>query len=317
MSLNRLKASAPALMAFYKVSADSAPYFEPLTHGRLTVTIASPVPERYDLAPSEYAEILGAVSPDLTNGIIIGQGAKGPITWFPRSVPHILICGATASGKSVIGQFLLSQLIASGSNLVLIDPKRVDFAHLRELDAPNLQVVTTIPEQVKAVVDIAVEMKRRLTELERIRLPNVWEMSVPLRPKPIFLFVEEAADLLEIPAKAGRNVDNERSDIRNSLISIARLGRAAGCFIILTTQKPTASSIGSELRSQLRNRLIVRDLDAGGQIMMELDDDAKDLLAAMPKTPGHFIFTEGSSWREGQAPYLTNDQVISALKLNQ
>lgn len=209
---------------------------------------------------------LGDVLPSATGGPLefaLGRDAAGqPVTANLAEMPHLLVAGATGSGKSVMINALIMSLLMRTNpkqvRLILVDPKRVEFAAYNGL--PHLYVpVVTEPRQAASALSWAVsEMERRLKVFERAGARNISaynemcvagklaEMENPPEPMPLMvIIIDELADLMMVAGK----------DVEASIVRIAQLARAAGIHLVLATQRPSANVVTGLIKSNIETRI--------------------------------------------------------------
>ena len=148
-------------------------------------------------------------------------------------MPHMLIAGATGSGKSVAINTILCSMLYSGTpttlQLVMIDPKQVElsaYAGLPHLASP---IITSAPEAVKTLEAVNAAMDKRYKQMARQRVKSSNDIVLPR----MVVVIDELADLMITSRKA----------VEQSIIRIAQLGRAAGIHLVVATQKPVVSVI--------------------------------------------------------------------------
>ena len=209
---------------------------------------------------------LGDVLPHAAGGpleLALGRDAEGkPICADLAAMPHMLIAGATGSGKSVmINTIIMSILMRSTPKqvrLIMIDPKRVELGGYNGL--PHLYVpVVTEPKQAASALQWAVsEMERRLKVFERAGARNISvynkmctsgklsEQEHPPEPMPyMVLIIDELSDLMMVAGK----------DVEASIVRIAQLARAAGIHLIVATQRPSADVVTGLIKSNIETRI--------------------------------------------------------------
>ncbi len=209
---------------------------------------------------------LGDVLPYASGGPLefaIGRDAEGrAVTADLASMPHLLVAGATGSGKSVMINSLIMSLLMRDTpkqvRLILVDPKRVEFSGYNGL--PHLYVpVVTEPRQAASALQWAVsEMERRLKVFERAGARNInvynemcltgklAEMDNPPEPMPFMvIIIDELADLMMVAGK----------DVEASIVRIAQLARAAGIHLVLATQRPSANVVTGLIKSNIETRI--------------------------------------------------------------
>ena len=209
---------------------------------------------------------LGDVLPYASGGPLqfaIGRDAEGrAVTADLAAMPHLLVAGATGSGKSVMINSLIMSLLMRDTpkqvRLILVDPKRVEFSGYNGL--PHLYVpVVTEPRQAASALQWAVsEMERRLKVFERAGARNInvyndmcvngklAEMDNPPEPMPyMVIIIDELADLMMVAGK----------DVEASIVRIAQLARAAGIHLVLATQRPSANVVTGLIKSNIETRI--------------------------------------------------------------
>ena len=214
--------------------------------------------------------------PDLTSSFLIGlREDNGLPLWLNlqdlhgdngRHSPHTLIAGETGSGKGVLTQNLLLQMIAfnrpENFKLYIIDPKSgVDFFWISR--APHLaREIVTQPEESKLVLhEIVEEMNRRYELFEKIHVPKISEYNarMPEEEKlPLIMVVhDEMADWM-----AG--AEGYKDVVRRCLTRLTSKARACGIHVIMITQRAANDAIPVGIRDNLGNRLCLRVAGVAG-----------------------------------------------------
>lgn len=156
---------------------------------------------------------------------------------------HVLIAGTTGSGKSVLMNGMIYQLLCSSpskSHLVLIDPKRVEFWRYRE--CAHTDLYASSPEGIQNALNWLVdEMEARYGYMRRHNLLKSQEA-------PLYCFVDEFADLMTV----------QKKETLPQLCRIAQLGRAANIHLIIATQRPTRDIITGQIKVNLDTRIALR-----------------------------------------------------------
>lgn len=170
-----------------------------------------------------------------------GVDVSGAPRWLDlgeSSHGHILIAGATGSGKSaVLHTVLCSLLLHRQVELVLIDPKQVELAAYSKLAA----VASAGAAVEEALRELVAEMERRYTALAHAGLQHVGQQQ---KLKHVVVVVEELAELLMVGPAA-----------QDLLVRLAQKGRAAGIHLVCTTQRPDATILSGLLRANLDTRI--------------------------------------------------------------
>lgn len=188
------------------------------------------------------------VGMDITGNPVIGDIAK---------MPHILIAGATGSGKSVcINSLVTSILYKANPNevkLILIDPKVVELSVYNGI--PHLLIpVVTDPKKAAGALNWAVmEMQNRYKlfaeyEVRNIQGYNEAVMETGEEDKfmpQIVIIIDELADLMMVAAK----------DVENYICRLAQLARAAGIHLVIATQRPSVNVITGLIKANVPSRI--------------------------------------------------------------
>ncbi|MFN2452325.1 MAG: DNA translocase FtsK 4TM domain-containing protein [Candidatus Dormibacteria bacterium] len=204
-------------------------------------------------------EIVGAPAfSDERNRMAVALGADvsgGPVVGDLTRMPHLLIAGATGSGKSVCINALLAGFLLQASpaelKLILIDPKRVELSGFA--DIPHLLVPVVVePEAAVASLRWAVkEMEERYKLFashgaRNIAAFNERAPSLGLSPLPYTVIViDELADLMMVAA----------GEIEDLICRIAQLARAVGIHLIVATQRPSADIITGLIKANIPSRV--------------------------------------------------------------
>lgn len=175
------------------------------------------------------------------------------------TMPHLLIAGATGSGKSVcvnsVITSLLYRLTADDLKLLLIDPKRLELSGYNGIPHLLLPVVTDHKRAAKALRWVVMEMDRRYKQLASVGVRDIGSynqkvaVAAPesgLRKLPfLVIVVDELADLMvALPA-----------EIEEPVTRLAQMARAVGIHLILATQRPSVDVITGLIKANFPSRV--------------------------------------------------------------
>jgi S-DNA-T family DNA segregation ATPase FtsK/SpoIIIE len=185
----------------------------------------------------------------------LGRGVAGEARAADLArMPHLLVAGATGSGKSVMINAILTSLLLRATpaelRLILIDPKRVELAAYEEL--PHLLTpLITEPERAKRALLWAVaEMERRYKALQIAKSRNITDYNEtradPADKLPMILIViDEMADLM---LREGKQVEEP-------IVRIAQKARAVGIHMLLATQRPSVNVVTGLIKANIPSRV--------------------------------------------------------------
>ena len=182
----------------------------------------------------------------------LGEDAGGqPLALDLAAMPHVLIAGATGSGKSVCINSLVASLLITRPpdelRMIMVDPKRVELTPFNGI--PHLVTPVIVePDEVQPVLrGLIQEMTRRYKLMEEIGVRNISgyngkaDESMPF----LILIVDELADLM---MTGGLEVEQQ-------LVRLAQLGRAAGIHMVLATQRPSVKVVTGLLKANVPARV--------------------------------------------------------------
>jgi DNA segregation ATPase FtsK/SpoIIIE, S-DNA-T family len=202
--------------------------------------------------------------------VVLGRDVGGkPIILDLAKAPHLLIAGATGSGKSVCMNTLIMSLLFKFSpedlRLIMVDPKVVEmemYSALPHLITPVVNDPHKVPIALRWVVN---EMEKRYRILAKAKVKNLSGYnSRHIGPETIFdrdgkpipekmpilvVIIDELADIMMTDSKA---------EVETSIARIAQKGRAAGVHIVIATQRPSTNIITGVIKANLPTRIAFR-----------------------------------------------------------
>ena len=188
--------------------------------------------------------------------IALGQDVAGvPYATDLAGMPHLLIAGATGSGKSVCVNAIIASLLCTRTpdevQLIMIDPKMVELTAYNGI--PHLRAPVVIElERVVGVLNWATrEMENRYKQFNRARARNIEaynQMLVQKREKPlpyIVLVIDELADLMMAAP----------DEVERSICRIAQMARATGIHLVIATQRPSVDVVTGLIKANFPARI--------------------------------------------------------------
>lgn len=184
--------------------------------------------------------------------VALGKDIAGqPVVAALDAMPHLLVAGATGSGKSVLINALISSLLfRAGPQLVrllLIDPKVVELSGYNGI--PHLLTpVVTDPKKASQALRWAVkEMERRyqLFAQSSVRDMSRYNLSASERLPYIVVIIDELADLMMVAPV----------EVEESIARLAQMARAAGIHLVVATQRPSVDVITGTIKANIPSRI--------------------------------------------------------------
>ncbi len=207
-----------------------------------------------ELLLSKEFEEFGGQLPVALGVDIVGDPVVEDLVYMP----HLLVAGSTGSGKSVGLNVILMGLLCKFSpknlRLILIDPKRLEFAPYADVPHLLFPIITTPTKAVPVLKWLVQEMEHRYEKMAEVGVRNVLEYqsyakkngldSMPF----IVLMIDELADLMMV---AGR-------DIEMQIARLAQMARAAGIHMIVATQRPSVDVVTGLIKVNFPSRIAFR-----------------------------------------------------------
>lgn len=177
-------------------------------------------------------------------------------------MPHLLIAGATGSGKSVcMNTFLLSLLYQNAPHelkFILVDPKRVELTLYSGIPHLLTPVITESEKALKALRWAVAEMGRRLARFSEAGARNLQEFNEKQEDETkhlprVIIVVDELADLM---------MRQFRRDTELMITRIAQIARATGIHLIIATQRPSVDVITGIIKANIPSRIAFRTVSS-------------------------------------------------------
>jgi S-DNA-T family DNA segregation ATPase FtsK/SpoIIIE len=183
----------------------------------------------------------------------IGMDVAGkPVVADLTRMPHLLVAGATGSGKSVCINSLITSLLVMRTpdqvQFVMIDPKQVELSQYRGLPHLRLPVVTDMEKVVAALRWTVLEMERRYGLFAEVGARNIVAFNDRFpdeRLVYLVVVVDELADMMMTAPE----------DVERLICRLAQLGRAAGVHLVVATQRPSVDVLTGLIKANLPTRI--------------------------------------------------------------
>jgi S-DNA-T family DNA segregation ATPase FtsK/SpoIIIE len=265
--------------------------------------------ENYHLSPKR-----GAIP------LLLGKGVSGEDVWSDLTkMPHLIIAGATGSGKSVcINTIVMSILMnahPSEIKLLMVDPKKVELTAYSPLPHMLAPVITEATEAHGAFLWLVKEMEKRYEIFRRVGIRNIASFNerkintqleaeagieIPKEMPYIVAIVDELADLMMVSS----------NDIETPIARIAQMARAVGIHLILATQRPSREVITGLIKANFPTRIAFKvSSRVNSQIVMD-DNGAEALLGN-----GDMLFMPPgtSALTRAQGAYIRDEDITKVI----
>ena len=216
------------------------------------IEVPNPSPNLVTLRGVMESEEFKRLRDKATLPIALGKGTGGETVVVDLAkMPHLLIAGATGSGKSVCLNTIVSCLIMEKSpaelRLLLVDPKRVELTPYNGIPHLLTPVVVETDQVVALLKGLIREMMSRYRRMEEIGVRNIDAYNNKAAEKMPYLVlgVDELADLMM----------SASFDVEQSLCRLAQLGRATGIHLIVATQRPSGDVVTGLIKANFPSRL--------------------------------------------------------------
>ena len=206
--------------------------------------------------------------------VALGKGISGK-SYFGNlaKMPHLLIAGATGSGKSVTIQAIITSLLyrnsAQNLRMIMIDPKRVELTLWNKIPHLLTPVITDAKKAILALKWAAKEMDRRYNVLEKHTVrdidsyhKNVVTPALEARKKNGFIAGEEEVDpmpyIVVIIDELADIMQTYPRELEAGIVRLAQMSRAVGIHLILSTQRPSVNVITGLIKANVPARIALQ-----------------------------------------------------------
>ena len=222
--------------------------------------------------------------------------------------PHMLVAGATGTGKTIFLNTLILSLLykctPENLRLIMVDPKRVEFQHYNDIPHLLCPVIYDATKTINALQWLTHEMERRSEVFSEVPARNLTSynsnksiIASGLQMPYIVFVVDELADLM---AAKGR-------EIEAGVVRLAQMARATGIHLVLATQRPSVEVITGLIKANVPTRVTFQVSSQVDSRTVIDTSGAEKLLSA-----GDMLFMSAKSSKitRIQGPYISEKEVI-------